>query len=123
MKTILIINKIALFTTIPLFIIIFFGLLAQIALGFIQVISALYLTIRIYNTSNYARRHLTNYWIATISELILVYYQFYLHETNNDLIIWPIILIFPMSIAIYFYLIMSKIVKEYENTTKPNFTL
>jgi hypothetical protein len=123
MKALVIINKIALFTTIPLFIIIYFGLLAQIALGVIQVISALYLTIRTYNKSNYARRHLSNYWIATITELILVYYQFYLQQTNNDLIIWPIILIFPMSIAVYFYLIMSKIVKEHENTTKPNVTL
>lgn len=123
MKVLVIINKIALFTTIPLFTIIYFGLLAQIALGFIQVISAIYLTIRTYNKSNYAKRHLTNYWIVTITELILVYYQFYLHQTNNNLIIWPIILIFPMSIAIYFYIIMRKIAQEHENTTKPNVTL
>ena len=77
MKLLLLINKIALFTTLILFIIIYFGLLAQIVLGIIQVISAFFLTTKTYKKSIHTKRHLSNYWIVTITELILVYWLFY----------------------------------------------
>ena len=116
MKSILIINKIALFTTLTLFIIIYFGLLAQIPLGIIQIMSAIYLTLKTYRKSVYAKKHLSNYWIITITELILVYWLFYKSQKTYDAVQWLIMLIFPMSIAIYFYITMKKIVQEYETT-------
>ncbi|WP_055726141.1 hypothetical protein [Flavobacterium chungangense] len=118
MKLLLMINKIALFTTLTLLIIIYFGLLAQIVLGIIQVISAICLTIKMYYKSDYAKRHLSNYWIVTIAELGLCYLQYYHFQTSNDAIVWSVILIFPISIAIYFYIIMKKIVEEYEYIKK-----
>lgn len=120
MKLLVIINKIALFTTLILFIIIYFGLLAQILLGIIQVITAIYLTAKTYQKSVYAKKHLSNYWIVTITELFLVYWLFCYFQKPNDLIFWLIFLIFPMSIAIYFNIIIKKIVQEYENINKQN---
>jgi len=116
MKTLRKINKIALFTTLVLFLTVYLGLLAQIPLGIIQVVSAIYLTIKTYYKSDYAKRHLTNYWLVTIAELALFYLQHYHYPTSNDAIEWSLMLIFPMSIAIYFYIIMKKIVEEYEHS-------
>ena len=112
MKTLEKINKIALFTTLILFLTVYLGLLAQIPLGIIQVVSAIYLTIKTYNKSDYAKKHLSNYWIVTIVELSLLYLQSHYYQTSNDAIEWSLMLIFPMSIAIYFYIIMKKIVEE-----------
>jgi hypothetical protein len=113
MKTLLKINKIALFGTLLLFLTIYLGLLAQIPLGIIQVISAVYLTSKTFAKSDYAKKHLSTYWIAAISELVLFYVQHYYFPTSNDAIEWSLMMIFPMSIAIYFYIIMKKIIEEY----------
>lgn len=114
MKTLKKINKIALITTLILFLTVYLGMLAQIPLGIIQVISAIYLTIKMYHKSDYAKRNLSTYWIVTISELVLFYVQHYYFPTSNDAIEWSLMVVFPMSIAIYFYAIMRKIVAEYE---------
>ncbi|UUF14970.1 MULTISPECIES: hypothetical protein [Flavobacterium] len=114
MKTLKKINKIALITTLVLFLTIYLGMLAQILLGIIQVISAIYLTVKVYNKSDYAKRNLSIYWIVTLSELALFYIQHYYFPTSNDAIEWSLMVIFPMSIAIYFYTILRKIVAEYE---------
>ena len=115
MKTLKKINKIALLTTLVLFLTVYLGLLAQIPLGIIQVISAIYLTIKMYHKLGYAKRHLCNYWIVTITELILVYWLFCNFQETYDAIKLLIMLVFPMSIAIYFYIIMKKIVEEYNH--------
>lgn len=114
MKTLKKINKIALCTTLLLFLTVYLGMLAQIPLGIIQVISAIYLTVKVYNKSDYAKRNLSIYWIVTLSELALFYVQHYYFPTSNDAIEWSLMVVFPMSIAIYFYIIMRKIVGEYE---------
>ncbi|WP_431243123.1 hypothetical protein ACQ9BO_26655 [Flavobacterium sp. P21] len=114
MKTLKKINKIALCTTLVLFLTIYLGMLAQIPLGIIQVISAIYLTVKMYHKSDYAKRNLSIYWIVTISELVLFYVQHNYFPTSNDAIEWSLMVVFPMSIAIYFYVIMRKIVAEYE---------
>jgi len=114
MKTLKKINKIALFTTLVLFLTVYLGLLAQIPLGVIQVVSAIYLTIKTYNKLDYAKKHLSNYWIITIVELTLLYLQNNYYQTSNDAIEWSLMMIFPMSIAIYFYIIMKKIVGQHE---------
>lgn len=114
MKTLKLINKIALFTTLVLFLTVYLGMLAQIPLGIIQVVSAIILTVKTYQNSDYAKRNLSIYWIATISELTLFHIQHYYFPTSNDAVEWSLMVIFPMSIAIYFYIIMRKIVNEYE---------
>lgn len=112
MKALVIINKIALFTTLILYIIVFFGLIAQIVLGFIQVTSALILTYKNYNQSEYAKKHLSNYWIASIGELLLIYLLLVHFRDAYDIILYLIIFIFPIAIAIYFYVIMIRISQE-----------
>lgn len=114
MKVLLKINKIALYTTLVLFLTVYLGLLAQIPLGIIQVISAIYLTAKTYSKSDYIKQNLSIYWIVTIAELSLCYLQYYHFQTSNDAIEWSIMCIFPMSIAIYFYTIIKKIDQEYE---------
>ncbi|WP_316636385.1 hypothetical protein [uncultured Flavobacterium sp.] len=114
MKKLKQINKIALCTTLVLFLTIYLGMLAQIPLGIIQVISAIYLSVKTYHKSNYAKKNLAIYWTLAISELVLFYLEQYHFQTSNDAIEWSLMVIFPMSIAIYFYMIMKKIVAEYE---------
>ena len=89
--------------------------MAQIPLGVIQVVSAIYLTIKTYNKLDYAKKHLSNYWIITIVELAILYLQNNYYQTSNDAIEWSLMMIFPMSIAIYFYIIMKKIVEQHEH--------
>ncbi len=120
MKTLKKINKIALLTTLVLFLTVYLGMLAQIPLGIIQVISAIYLTVKMYHKSDYAKRNLSTYWIVTISELVLFYVQHNYFPTSNDAIEWSLMVVFPMSIAIYFYIIMKKIVEEFEYNSEIN---
>lgn len=114
MKALIIINKIALFSTLFLYIIIIWGLIAQILLGFIQVVSAIILTYKTFHKSKYAKKHLSNYWIATSGELLLVYLCWFYLKTTNNPIVYLIAFVFPISIAIYFYAIMIKIAREYD---------
>ncbi|MDQ6471962.1 hypothetical protein RB619_15025 [Flavobacterium sp. LHD-80] len=120
MKTLKKINKIALLTTLVLFLTVYLGMLAQIPLGIIQVISAIYLTIETYHKSDYAKKHLSIYWIVAISELVLFFIKNYYFPITNDAIEWSLMVFFPMSIAIYFYMIMRKIVAEFEYGSETN---
>jgi hypothetical protein len=124
MKTIRNINKIAFYTTLILFATIYVGLIAQILLGIIQLISALILTNKFYNKSQYAKTNLSIYWIVTIIEIILLY------STANSIIMSDsfiislfVYAIFSMGIATYFLIIMTKITYNHENLSQPNPTL
>ncbi|GAA4044527.1 MULTISPECIES: hypothetical protein [Flavobacterium] len=114
MKTLRKINNIAFYTTLTLFITLYLGMLAQIPLGIIQVISAIILTYITYLKSRYAKKHLTIYWFATITELTLLYLEQFYYQSSNDFIELTLMVLFPMSIAIYFFIIMRKITSEYE---------
>ena len=120
MKTLRKINNIAFYTTLILFITVYLGMLAQIPLGIIQVISAIILSYNVYQKSSYAKKHLTIYWILTLLELFLFYLEHYKYQSSNDFIELSLIVFFPMAIAIYFKIIMNHITKDYENTRKPN---
>ncbi len=120
MKTLRRINNIAFYTTLILFITVYLGMLAQIPLGIIQVISAIILTYKMFLKSDYAKKHLTIYWILTLTELFLFYLEQYHYQSSNDFIELSVMVFFPMAIAIYFKIIMNHITKEYENTRKSN---
>ena len=120
MKTLRKINNIAFYTTLIFFITVYLGMLAQIPLGIIQVISAIILSYNVYQKSSYAKKHLTIYWILTLLELFLFYLEHYKYQSSNDFIELSLIVFFPMAIAIYFKIIMNHITKDYENTRKPN---
>ena len=120
MKTLRKLNNIAFYTTLILFITVYLGMLAQIPLGIIQVISAIILSYNVYLKSNYAKKHLTIYWILTLTELILLYLEHYQYQSSNDFIELSLMVFFPMAIAIYFKIIMNHITKEYENPRKSN---
>lgn len=120
MKTLRKINNIAFYTTLIFFITVYLGMLAQIPLGIIQVISAIILSYNVYQKSIYAKKHLTIYWILTLLELFLFYLEHYKYQSSNDFIELSLIVFFPMAIAIYFKIIMNHITKDYENTRKPN---
>ena len=70
--------------------------------------------------SDYAKKHLTIYWIFTLTELYLFYLEQNHYQSSNDFIELLLMVFFPMAIAIYFKIIMNHITKEYENTRKPN---
>ena len=120
MKTLRKINNIAFYTTLIFFITVYLGMLAQIPLGIIQVISAIILSYNVYQKSSYAKKNLTIYWILTLLELFLFYLEHYKYQSSNDFIELSLIVFFPMAIAIYFKIIMNHITKDYENTRKPN---
>ncbi|WP_298136182.1 hypothetical protein [Flavobacterium sp.] len=114
MKTLRRINNIAFYTTLILFTTVYLGMLAQIPLGIIQVISAIILSYNVYLKSNYAKKHLTIYWILTLTELYLFYLEHYHYQSSNDYIELTVMVFFPMSIAIYFFIVMRKITSNYE---------
>ena len=120
MKTLRKINNIAFYTTLILFITVYLGMLAQIPLGIIQVISAIILSYNVYQKSSYEKKNLTIYWILTLLELFLFYLEHYKYQSSNDFIELSLIVFFPMAIAIYFKIIMNHITKHYGNTRQPN---
>lgn len=120
MKTLRKINNIAFYTTLILFITVYLGMLAQIPLGIIQVISAIIITYKMFLKSDYAKKHLTIYWIFTLTELYLFYLEQYHYQSSNDFIELLLMVFFPMAIAIYFKIIMNHITKKYENARKSN---
>jgi hypothetical protein len=60
------------------------------------------------------KKHLTIYWFAIITELNLLYLEQFYYQSSNDFIEITLMVLFPMSIAIYFFIIMRKITSEYE---------
>lgn len=120
MKTLRKINNIAGGTTLILFITVYIGMLAQIPLGIIQVTSAIIIAYKMFLKSDYAKKHLTIYWILALTELFLFYLEHYHYQSSNDFIELSLMVFFPMAIAIYFKIIMNHITKEYENTRKSN---
>jgi hypothetical protein len=114
MKTLRKINTIAFHTTLVLYLTLYLGMLAQIPLGIIQVLSAIILTEKMFLKSNYAKLHLTIYWILAFTELTLLYLEQFHFPSSDDRIEFTLMAFFPTSIAIYFFIIMRKLTNEYE---------
>ncbi|AUC75499.1 hypothetical protein [Olleya sp. Bg11-27] len=109
MRIIYLINKIALITTLILYLTIFLGLYAQIVLGTLQVISALGLLFIWNKLSIKNKKELLVYWLLTIT-----YGLGWLatDNINNGFIVVFLIIIIPISIAIYFVTILHSITKK-----------
>jgi hypothetical protein len=114
MKTLRKINNIAFYTTLILYITLYLGMLAQILLGIIQVITAIILTKKMFLNSNYAKINLIIYWILTSTELSLLILEQFYFPSHDDRIEFTLIVFFPAAIAIYFFIIMRKITNEYQ---------
>jgi hypothetical protein len=113
MKTLRKINTIAFYTTLVLFLTLYLGMLAEIPLGIIQVISAFILTFYVKDKSVQSKRQLMFYWIFVGFELALfLLEEFYLNA--GDIVSFSLVIFIPMSIAIYFFIIMRRISDEYE---------
>lgn len=115
MKTLKRINKVALIITLILYLTYYLGLLSQILLGAIQVVIAIFITIKFFTNSTYARKHLSFYWTFVMLEFLAIYLEQYYWKTSNDFYEILIYVISPMSIALYFTLILNKIIRNHEN--------
>jgi hypothetical protein len=115
MKTIKKINKIALIVTFVLYLTYFLGLLSQIFLGFIQLTFSLFLAIKYFTKSRYARRHLLLYWCLVFIEFSVIILFVNNGKTSNDFHQILIFSIFPIIIALYFTTVLNKLVRNHEN--------
>ena len=114
MKAINKINKALLIITIILDFTILFGLYAQILLGFTQLCLALYISFNYKKLEKKLKYQVINYWIY-----VIMYFSFFtyilLEEKNvmdNYIIMITTIIIIPMTIAIYFTIMLNKIVNQ-----------
>ncbi|WP_378177963.1 hypothetical protein [Aquimarina sp. SS2-1] len=115
MKTIHNINKWSFIITLLLYATVYFGLLAQILLGFIQVVLAIIVSLNWKNLNRKVKHLLFIYWglIPTYGALWLTN----AFNTNNDIILILLFCLIPMSIAAYFVYITYEI-KKYQQMTK-----
>lgn len=110
MKYIYYTNKIILITTLVLYLTYYLGLYAQIVLGIVQVISALLLLFQWELFTKKIKIKLFYYY-----SLVIIYgFCWFLDWTlsDNDVFIILVVMIIPMSIAIYFFSILYKIYKS-----------
>ena len=116
MKTILKINKVTFYTTLALMLTLYGGPIGLIFLGFVQLISAIYLTYYLYRISIRAKKYLTIYWILMTIETIVLFLTFkYRLSGINFETSCIILLVTPIIVATYFFIILTKLVKENEN--------
>lgn len=110
MKILYRINQIILIATLILYITIYFGLLSQILLGIIQVISALILFSFWKKLDEKARNKLTKYWIITIVYGLLWFLDLMLfNEYYTEEYYAITLMLTPMVIAGYFFSILNSI--------------
>ncbi|MGV6830846.1 MAG: hypothetical protein ACWA5P_04675 [bacterium] len=115
MKLLYNINKYALVITLVLYLTIFLGLYAQIVLGIIQVLTSLILILAWKEIDKNLRKQLIIYW--SISVLYGLFWNLDWHQSNNTFLVISSLMVFPMSIAIYFFYILNSIKKtNHENT-------
>lgn len=124
MKTLIQINKITFFTALILMLTFYGGPIGLFFLGFVQIVSAIYLSYSFYNKSLKTKRYLTVYWSLTFIELLILFWVF---RSKFVLIHFElfcaITLLTPWIAATYFYIILNKIVTENENLNEPHITL
>ena len=109
MKIIYNINKWSYIITLVLYLTLFLGMYAQIALGFIQIILALIIFVRWNEMSILNKKLLVFYWIIVstygVSYIIINYYDW-------DVNFVICLLVIPMTIATYFVYTTNKIYNQ-----------
>ncbi|MFP5438392.1 MAG: hypothetical protein ACLGH8_11425 [Bacteroidia bacterium] len=122
MKTIHIINSIATWATILLYITIYFGMLSQVVLGPLQLILATIISVRYYKELNLNHKNLVlYYWIAAVIALTMAGFAWSTDFYNTALTIVAIFVI-PITVACYFLYVTNKLNKHlsHENPETPN---
>ncbi|AXO81385.1 hypothetical protein DZC78_13630 [Olleya aquimaris] len=105
MKKLYYFNKIILITTAIFYLTIILGLYAQIALGIIQILSAIGILVLWKNYDYNQKKHLKTYWLFVI---IYGLRWLFFKESVDD--IWLLdIIILPMTLAVYFVWILHKL--------------
>ena len=100
------INKIFYFTTLGLYLLVYFGMLFQIILGIVQIAIGIILLLKIKELRKEKQRKIQLYWILVLSDFLLILTNsFY----GNDLGNFICFFLFPMLIATYFYFLTANI--------------
>ena len=110
MKTIHNINKWSFIITLILYLTIYLGLLAQILLGFFQVIIAVIVSCNWKKLNHKNKQHLLIYWSLASSYGLLLLTS--VNTINNFIILILLFCLIPMSIAAYFVYITYLIKKS-----------
>ncbi len=119
MKLIHNINKWSYAITLLLYITIIYGMIAQIALGGIQVILALVLFGRYPELDEKTKRRLLVYATLTILYLLIFFLWDLFGVPNNDFIEVTGMIVLPMALATFFVFITHKLrIKEKRNVPK-----
>lgn len=90
----------------------FFGMYAQLALGVVQLLLALIILLGINKHNKTIKRHIANYWIMTLLNLLII---LIIHKTNlinNGALTISFVFVSPMLIASYFVYITHLIQKQ-----------
>jgi hypothetical protein len=117
MKLIHLINKIATYTTLVLYLLVYTGMVAQIILGPIQLILAITITALYYKKlDSKNKKSLKIYWLAVAIVPLFAYASF--NWIDDGVLIILSLFVYPMYIACYFLYVTSKI-NKYFNSIKP----
>lgn len=103
------INKIFYFTTLALYLLVYFGMLFQIILGIVQVIIGFTLLIRRDELSKSKKIKLIIYWILVILVFFLVLINLNFNYVAGNLFC---LFVLPMAIATYFYFFTANLNSE-----------
>jgi xanthine/uracil permease len=110
------INKFSFIATLILYLTLFLGLYAQIVLGVIQILIALYISFNMQLLTKKMKYQIINYWIyvTLYSILATAFFNDWIDFNDNNLLLIITIIIIPMSIATYFTITLNKIAKQNE---------
>lgn len=110
------INKFCFITTLILYLTIYFGLYAQIVLGIVQIMLALYVSLNNKLITKNHKNQIINYWIyvGLYAILISAFITKLIQFNDSTILLILIVILLPMSIATYFTITLNKIAKTYE---------
>lgn len=103
------INKIFYFTTLGLYLFVYFGMLFQIVLGIVQITIAIILLAKMRELSKEKKRKIKLYWLlVVITFLLILTNSAYVNDLGNFICLF----LFPMLIATYFYFLTANITSD-----------
>lgn len=112
MKTLKIINGIILITTALLYLSLYYGLLFQILLGVLQLVSSVIIGFQLKQVDSKTQKRLKWYWVMVSFYALglTLPWNNLMNHSSSFIPILGIILI-PMSIALYFFIVLVKLQK------------
>jgi len=103
------INKIFYFTTLGLYLLIYFGMLFQIILGIVQLTIGVIILLKMKELSKEKKRKIRLYWLLVLTDLLLILSNRIIDNDFGNLISF---FLFPMLIATYFYFLTANITSD-----------